>query len=333
MFGSKFDMRKMMTNQVRGGLQQNNSSKLKIRDFYGGKHILITGCTGFTGKVILYKLLKSCSNVGKIYLLLRSKRTTNKIEILNNLISSPCFDEMKNQMGDTKFNEFIMEKIIPLSGDLIHEGLGLVPEDRDLITENVQVIINNASSTGTEPLKESLKLNYFGHMRMMELAKQCRKIEAFCHMSTAFVNSNMAYDTIIDEQIYDSNQSVERIISQILKMNPIQVKENMSNILNGYPNSFTFCQALAEKSMKNKRGTLPMCIIRPTLIGGSLKEPYPGWYDTLNLLAAPIVYTGMGLHKFMIGKGKQTIDVTCVDMLVNHILIATAHCALNPGEL
>ena len=49
---------------------------------------------------------------------------------------------------------------------------------------------------------------------MLDLAKQCRNIEAFCHISTAYVNSNMPYNSIIDEQIYEnSNLSVERIIS------------------------------------------------------------------------------------------------------------------------
>lgn len=70
-----------------------------------------------------------------------------------------------------------------------------------------------------------------------------------------------------------------------------------------------------------------MCIVRPSLVGASLKEPYPGWCDTLDLMAAPVLFTGMGLHKFMISNGKQIIDVICVDQLTNHVLIATAHCA------
>ena len=40
-------------------------------------------------------------------------------------------------MGEEKFFDFVMDKIVPLSGDLIHEGLDLSPEDRDLITDNV----------------------------------------------------------------------------------------------------------------------------------------------------------------------------------------------------
>jgi len=47
---------------------------LKIKEFYEGKHILLTGCTGFIGKVMLEKLLRSIPKIGRIYLLVREKR-------------------------------------------------------------------------------------------------------------------------------------------------------------------------------------------------------------------------------------------------------------------
>lgn len=37
---------------------------LKVKEFYNGKNILITGCTGFLAKVILEKIFRSCPNVG-----------------------------------------------------------------------------------------------------------------------------------------------------------------------------------------------------------------------------------------------------------------------------
>jgi thioester reductase-like protein len=60
---------------------------LNIHDIYKGKVILITGCTGFLGthtfhyfitrnalgKVVLEKILRSLSNVKKIFILIRPK--------------------------------------------------------------------------------------------------------------------------------------------------------------------------------------------------------------------------------------------------------------------
>lgn len=55
-----------------------DSSKLlrnvSITQFYSGKSILITGATGFMGKVLVEKLLRDCREVKCIYILVRMKR-------------------------------------------------------------------------------------------------------------------------------------------------------------------------------------------------------------------------------------------------------------------
>lgn len=45
-----------------------------IRDFYKGKTIFITGASGFMGKVLMEKLLYSCSELKEIIILMRPKR-------------------------------------------------------------------------------------------------------------------------------------------------------------------------------------------------------------------------------------------------------------------
>lgn len=50
----------------------------KIRDYFRGKNLLVTGATGFCGKVLVEKLLRSCEGVGKIYVLIRKKKNGEK---------------------------------------------------------------------------------------------------------------------------------------------------------------------------------------------------------------------------------------------------------------
>jgi fatty acyl-CoA reductase len=45
-----------------------------IPGFFKGRCIFITGATGFMGKVLVEKLLRSCPDVATIYLLMRPKR-------------------------------------------------------------------------------------------------------------------------------------------------------------------------------------------------------------------------------------------------------------------
>ena len=52
---------------------------MSIQEFYNAKKILITGVTGFVGKVLLEKILWSLPSVDKIYILIRNKVNYPKI--------------------------------------------------------------------------------------------------------------------------------------------------------------------------------------------------------------------------------------------------------------
>lgn len=60
-----------------------------VADFYNGKNVFITGGTGFMGKVLLEKLLRSCHGVSKIYLIIRPRKGQNAHERLQQLLCSP----------------------------------------------------------------------------------------------------------------------------------------------------------------------------------------------------------------------------------------------------
>lgn len=150
--------------------------------------MLLSGCTGFLGKVILEKLLRSCPDINRIYVLLRPKRKIKPIDrIQNEILGSKCFQRCKKERKD--FVQYAISKIIPIQGDLIIDRLGLTDADREFITNNCDVIINSAASVNfDDPLQDALKINYYGCMRMLELAKGCKKLRVFTHVSTCYVN-------------------------------------------------------------------------------------------------------------------------------------------------
>lgn len=51
-----------------------NEKLTPIQKFYYGQSIFLTGGTGFMGKLLIEKLLRTCSGVASIYLLVRPKK-------------------------------------------------------------------------------------------------------------------------------------------------------------------------------------------------------------------------------------------------------------------
>lgn len=60
-----------------------------VKDFYRDRSIFITGGTGFMGKVLVEKLLRSCPDIKNIYLLMRPKKGQNVQERLQELLNAP----------------------------------------------------------------------------------------------------------------------------------------------------------------------------------------------------------------------------------------------------
>ena len=70
-------------------LLQLQDASASIPDYFAGKTIAITGSTGFLGQLLIEKLLRSCPNIKKIYVLLRSKKDVSSKERLNQIVNLP----------------------------------------------------------------------------------------------------------------------------------------------------------------------------------------------------------------------------------------------------
>ncbi|GLV37410.1 uncharacterized protein CBL_10623 [Carabus blaptoides fortunei] len=62
--------------------------KISIPEFFTGKNIFITGATGFMGKALIEKLLRSCPAIGTIYVLVRPKKGKELQERLQQLTAN-----------------------------------------------------------------------------------------------------------------------------------------------------------------------------------------------------------------------------------------------------
>ena len=67
-----------------------------IKEFYTDKTVLLTGATGFLGKVVLEKFFWSVPYIRKIYILVRPKKGTLIMDrVMREIFQSPCFDRAR----------------------------------------------------------------------------------------------------------------------------------------------------------------------------------------------------------------------------------------------
>ncbi|OMJ82851.1 hypothetical protein SteCoe_16318 [Stentor coeruleus] len=303
---------------------------MMVESFYSGKSILITGCTGFVGKVLLEKILFSIPQVSKIYVFVRPKKGSSIHErFQKEIIESPCFDRLKKMYSN--FDSYIMPKLIPVSGDMLKKGLDLSGEDFLMLKNNVNIIINSAASVDfNQRLDQALQINTLGTLKVVELAKQCRNLHAFVQISTAYVNCDK--EGWVQEKVYPYTGNPQEKLKELLSI-PVEIIEKQTpKILGKYPNTYTFTKCLTEQILMKEAQGLPLCIVRPTIIGGSWKEPYPGWVDSVS--AAGVFYLSVGLGVIKVAMGNQNFigDQIPVDCVVNCVIVAAAY-ACKVGKL
>ena len=69
----------------------------QIAPFFSGRSVFVTGGTGFMGKVLVEKLLRSCPGIQRIYLLMRPAKgenvETRLQELKTNQVSCRLYDK------------------------------------------------------------------------------------------------------------------------------------------------------------------------------------------------------------------------------------------------
>lgn len=103
-----------------------------IQKFYAGANVFVTGATGFLGKLLIEKLLRSCPELSTIYVLVRNKKGKELHERIEELFADAVFEPLEQQFP--KFRH----KIIGVAGDCAEKDLGLNEQDRQLLINEVK---------------------------------------------------------------------------------------------------------------------------------------------------------------------------------------------------
>ncbi|XP_016948142.1 fatty acyl-CoA reductase wat [Drosophila biarmipes] len=281
----------------------------EIQRCFRSKTVFLTGATGFLGKVIIEKLLRT-TDVKRIYVLIRPKRGVEIQERIITWSKDAVFELLLKSKPEA------LQRVWPVAGDCLDSDLGISESDRRLLTSEVQIVVHGAATVRfNEPLHVALAINTRATRLMIQLAREMRQLEAFVHISTAFSNC-IIYD--IKETFYPEHLSCSS--DKVLAMTKLVSDELLDNmetaLLGSFPNTYTYTKALAEDVILKEAGGLPLCIFRPAVIIAAHKEPISGWIDNM-----------YGPMAILFGVARGVLRIATIDPTAEASLVPVDYCA------
>lgn len=278
-----------------------------IPEWFANKNVLITGGTGFMGKVLISKLLLSCPDIGDIFLIIRKKKGYDSHTRLQLLLQQEPFRILREQHPER------LKKLIVIVGDTTVQQLALSVADKELLTNKVSVVFHMAANVRFDlPLKTAVNMNTMGTMNVVALAKQMPLLESFVHISTSFCQCG---EPVLEERPYLASVSPENVIHIVNTMTDDNLDVMRSKLLGEQPNTYAYSKSLSEDFVS--RCGLPVGIIRPSIVTASYKEPVPGWVDNMNGPTGLMIGAGKGVIRSMLCNADYLSDLIPCDMAVN----------------
>ncbi|NWR30183.1 FACR1 reductase, partial [Tachuris rubrigastra] len=292
-----------------------------VSAYYNGKTVLITGATGFVGKVLVEKLLRSSPEVKAVYILVRPKAGQSMQERVANMLKCKVFDRVREDCPN------FHEKIKPINAELTQPKLAISAEDEEELLTRVNIVFHCAATVRfDEPLKHALQLNVMGTQRLLELARQMQNLEAFIHISTAYAN---CVRKCIEEIIYPPPAEPKKLFDLVEWLDESIIQDITPKLLGEWPNTYTYTKALSEYLIQQEKGNLNIAIIRPSIVGASWHEPFPGWIDNFNGTSGIFIAAGKGILRTVIANNEAVADMIPVDVAINLTLAAGWYTAVH----
>ena len=276
------------------------------------REFLLTGVTGFLGKVVLEELLRRRDELGleRVHVIIRSRKQLSPEERFEQEVAcSPCFSRLPP--GWT-------EAVSVVEGALERPCLGLAPTARQELGQRVTHVLHAAASVSFDlPLEEAARANVATTVHLLELARGCSRLERLVYVSTAYVTPHPGDGASIPEALAPLPEPPEELYRAILEGT---VAEAVLLKRSRHPNTYTLTKSLAEHLLVARRGDVPLSIVRPSIISASWRHPFPGWIDSIAGFGGFVVLIGLGHLRVVVATPTARLDLIPVDLVAGHML-------------
>lgn len=124
---------------------------LSVREAYAGKHVLVTGVTGFLGKVWLAMVLDHVPDVAKLTVLARGKKGQSAHDRFEQIAeTSPAFRALRQTHGPA-FRKLVAQKVDVVDAQLTQPFCGLGEDAAQKLMADVDIVVHFAGLVDFEP--------------------------------------------------------------------------------------------------------------------------------------------------------------------------------------
>ena len=322
----------------------------RISEVLAGKSVLLSGTTGFVGKVILHQLLAHGPPELRVRCLIRPGRGAGAAEarLRREVLGSPMFMPLRRR------SQGFAQQVEAVEGELGSSALA--------VDGPVDLVIHCAGVVDFQgPLDVELEANTEGPVRVLELARA--KGAALCHVSTCFVfgdRSGTALEELASQEAPDGElaalraavakvreeAATDEVRAELLEAarksgaGPIgerQLRRQRDRWIarrlvdegqararaRGWPNVYAFTKALGERALWAARGDVPLSIVRPAIVEAAVASPFPGWVEGTNTVA-PMAYLAWRGQRLLPMQPDLVLDVIPVDHVANATIAVAA---------
>lgn len=276
---------------------------------------LITGVTGFLGKLVLEAVVRRRTELpfDRIFVLVRPRGRVSAARRFGRVVAhSPCLAHLPSGWS---------ERVEVLEGDLSLEGCGVEPATARALRRQVTHVIHCAASVEFDlPLAEAFASNVTAGLELLELARGCERLESFVGVSTAYVTPHPGDGVPIGEELAPLPHPAPDL-HEAIRSGLAHERELLER--SGHPNTYTFTKSLCEHLLLQRRDGVPVSIVRPSIISASWRTPFPGWIDSAAAFAAFVAMIGSGHLRAVVGDPLTRLNLVPADWVAEQVVDAS----------
>ncbi len=326
-----------------------------------GKHVLLTGVTGFVGEALLQLMLADVPGV-RLTLLVRPKGSTGGEARIASLLRKPIFAGVVEAGGGVE--ALMAERVTALEGDLA---------DVPPLPDDVDAVVHCAGDVSFDPpVDEGFRTNVVGTRELLQRIRSAggsTENAHYVHISTAYVAGRrrgrvpagpVEHQVDLDAEttwglaqrqsvehrsrtagvleaqrkkaerthsragLLTAARATEEARKEWVKDELVRLGTERARSL-GWTDCYTFTKSLGERVVEADARTHPVSIVRPSIIESALVRPHPGWIEGFKMAEPLILAYGRGELPEFPASADTVVDIVPVDHVVAAIVAVLAH--------